>query len=342
MGRIVQNMLRGVAKRLADHGWKLRGTIFLSAAGPANLAIITYATALGLMWIEMAEPLRVLSLRIIVFLNLLSLGWLIFNLVDLVDVALQHLTLRGQSALDSQVVPLIRKTIRIFVIIIFTLFTAENVFGADIGAWLAGLGIAGLAFSLAAQDSIKNLFGSITIFADRPFVLGEVVKVDGFVGKVEQIGFRSTRMRTLEGHVLTIPNSKIVDQNVENITRRRNIRRLMEITITYDTPPEKVEQAVRIIKGILAEPEFAAPFDLAEFPPRVVFDKFNADSLNLLVLYWFHPPDHWQAMAYHEKFNMRLLREFAAAEIEFAFPTRTLYLAGDEKRQLALHVIRES
>jgi MscS family membrane protein len=338
LGRVVQNTLRAVAKRMIARGWNLRGTVFLSAAGPASLAIITYGTALGLMWVAMSNELRVLSLRIVLFLNLLSLGWLIFNLVDLVDVAMRHLTKRTGSALDAQVVPLVRKTIRIFVIILFTLFAAENIFGADIGAWLAGLGIAGLAFSLAAQDSIKNLFGSITIFGDRPFILGDLIKVDGFTGLVENIGFRSTRLRTLEGHVVTIPNSKVVDSSVENIFRRRNIRRTLEISITYDTPPEKIERAVQIVKEIFAEPDFSAPFDLEKSPPRVVFDKFNTESLNLLILYWFHPADHWQFMYYNERFNLRLIREFRAAGIEFAFPTRTLYLAGDEKRQLSLRL----
>ena len=339
VGRIVQNALRGLAKRMIARDWKLRGTIFLSAAGPANLAIITYGTALGLMWVAMSQDLRVLSLRIVVFLNLVSLGWLIFNLVDLVDVALRHVTSRTGSSLDNQVVPLIRKTIRIFVIILFALFAAENIFGADIGAWLAGLGIAGLAVSLAAQDSIKNLFGSITIFGDRPFVIGDLIKVDGFTGTVENIGFRSTRLRTLEGHLVTIPNSKVVDSSVENVFRRKNIRRLMEIGITYDTPPEKIERAVQIVKDIFAEPDFAAPFDLEKSPPRVVFDKFNADSLNILILYWFHPADHWQFMHYNERFNLRLIREFQAAGIEFAFPTRTLYLAGDDRRELSLRLL---
>ena len=146
-------------------------------------------------------------------------------------------------------------------------------------------------------------------------------------------------VRTLEGALVTIPNARIVDGSVLNIARRPNIRRLMNITITYDTPVAKVQEAVQIVKQILAEPEIAGAFDLVKFPPRVAFDDLNADSLNIRVFYWFHPPDYWQYLEHAQKFNLMLMRAFEQAGIEFAFPTRTLYLAGDPKRQLSLQVL---
>src|SRR5690606_22104370 len=115
------------------------------------------------------------SERILSLLYIISGGWFLYNLVDLVDLAMRHYTARTQSTFDDQVVPLVRKTLRIFLVVVVVLFTAENVFKADITAWLAGLGIAGLAVSLAAQDSLKNLFGSLTIFLDRPFAIGHFV-----------------------------------------------------------------------------------------------------------------------------------------------------------------------
>src|SRR5690606_3820215 len=144
--------------------------------------------------------------RVLALLYIIAGGWFLYNLVDLVDVALQRYTLRTKSTFDDQIVPLVRKTLRIFLVVVIVLFTAENVFDADITAWLAGLGIAGLAVSLAAQDSLKNLFGSLTIFLDRPFAVGHFVTYNGFTGTIEQIGFRSTRLRTLYGHLVTIPN----------------------------------------------------------------------------------------------------------------------------------------
>jgi MscS family membrane protein len=336
-GRLVQFMVRRLANRLESRGWAVRALFFQSLAGPANLAITTLGIAVGLASIVLSGALRSGVRQAIAFLFVLALGWFIFNLVDLVDLLLRRLTSRTQSKLDEQITPLIRKTLRLFVVIVFGLFVAQNIFGANISAWLAGLGIAGLAVSLAAQDSIKNLFGSITIFLDRPFAVGDIITFSGQTGTVEEIGFRSTRLRIFNGHVVTIPNSRIVDSDVENISRRPSIRRLLNVTITYDTPPAKVRRAVEIIRQILADPEIASAFNLEKSPPRVFFDEFNASSLNIRVMYWHFPPDFMQYLAHAEKFNLRLLEAFNAEGIDFAFPTQTLYLAGDPKRALAVH-----
>jgi MscS family membrane protein len=205
---------------------------------------------------------------------------------------------------------------------------------------LAGLGIAGLAVSLAAQDSLKNLFGSITILLDRPFRVGQRIVYAGYDGTVEEIGFRSTRLRTLTGNLVNIPNSKIVNDPIENIGVRPAIQRVINVTITYDTPREKIQQAVNLLRGILEEPGIGEPIhpviNDTPTPPRVFFNDFNADSLNIFVIYWYAPPSWWDYMAHAEKLNFRIFEEFEKAGIEFAFPTRTLYLADDPKRRLRI------
>lgn len=150
---------------------------------------------------------------------------------------------------------------------------------------------------------------------------------------MERIGFRSTRIRTLEGHQVTIPNSEMVNKTLQNIGKRPYIRRLANITITYGTSPEKVQRALDIIKEILSNHEGMNP----EFPPRVFFSGFNDSSLNLMMLYWYHPPDYWKYMAFSEQVNFLILERFNAEGIEFAFPSQTVYLADDAKRQAALN-----
>ena len=120
----------------------------------------------------------------------------------------------------------------------------QNLTGVKIGPLLASLGIGGIAVALAAKDSIANFFGTLTILFDKPFQVGERVIIDSYDGVVEDVGFRSTRIRTLTGHLVTIPNEKVVNSGLENIAKRPHIRWLTNITITYDTPPEKVEKAV--------------------------------------------------------------------------------------------------
>ncbi len=338
MGRLVSVLLRNTANRFEKRNRRMRGISIASAASPLSLAFITTGISVGLATLVLPAELILFRDRVILLLYTVAMTWFIYNLVDLLELWLMRLASRTSSQLDDQIVPLVSRTARLFFLVIFVLFTAQNVFGADITAWLAGLGIAGLAVSLAAQDSIKNLFGSITIFMDRAFAVGDRIVFDGNDGTVEEIGFRSTKIRTLDGSLVTIPNAKIVDGSVINIQRRLNLRRCMDITITYDTPTEKIEQAVKLVKDILADPEIAGAFDLEKFPPRVSFNELNADSLNIRVFYWHRPPDYWQYLEHAQKFNLKLMRAFEQAGIEFAFPTRTLYLAGDPKRQLTVEL----
>jgi MscS family membrane protein len=195
-----------------------------------------------------------------------------------------------------------------------------------------------LALALAAQDTLKNFFGSIMIMLDKPFVVGQRVTSGGIDGTVEDIGFRSTRVRTLTGHLVTIPNEKLATDSVENIGRRPSIRRLANITITYDTPPEKVEKAVSIIREILDNHEGMDP----DFPPWVYFNEFNDTSLNILMLYWYFPPDYKAYLEFTERVNLEMMRRFEAEGIEFAFPTTTTYLAQDNRRPLNINVSSET
>ncbi|MCD8481953.1 MAG: mechanosensitive ion channel family protein [Verrucomicrobia bacterium] len=181
------------------------------------------------------------------------------------------------------------------------------------------------------------MFGSIVIFSDRPFEVGDRLQVDGVDGPVVEVGFRSTKIRTLDGHLVTIPNGELVNKNIVNIAKRPYIRRTLNVTITYDTPPEKVEEALAILKSMLDNHEGMDP----AFPPRVVFNEFNSTSLNILVIYWYHPPDFWKYMAFTERFNMELLRRFGEAGIVFA-STQTLHLAGDPKRPLELGLKKDT
>ena len=172
------------------------------------------------------------------------------------------------------------------------------------------------------------------IMLDKPFTIGQRIIVEGHDGVIEQIGFRSTRVRTLTGHLVTVPNDKMATSSVENIGQRPSIRRLTNITITYDTPPEKVEKAVSIIREILDNHEGMDP----EFPPRVYFNEFNDTSLNILMVYWYFPPDYWAYLDFSERINLEIMNQFEKEGIEFAFPTTTTFLAQDERRPLKISI----
>ena len=203
-------------------------------------------------------------------------------------------------------------------------------------------GALAIGVGFGSQAIINNFLSGLIMLAERPVRLGERIVFGNYDGMVEEVGFRSTKLRTLTDHLVTIPNSSLINESIENIGRRRTIRRLINVTITYDTPREKIDAAVQAIRDILNERGIREPihpivgFD--EMAPRVYFNDFNSESLNILVVYWYAPPDWWPYMEHTERVNMRIMEEFERLGVEFAFPTKTLFLAGDPNRELSVRL----
>ncbi|MHC4104886.1 MAG: mechanosensitive ion channel family protein [Planctomycetota bacterium] len=256
-----------------------------------------------------------------------AVAYALYRLVDVIEYYLNRLVGKTETKLDDMIVPIVRKSLRITIAIIAILLIAENILGTNIKSLLLGAGVGGIAVALAAKDTIANFFGSVTIFADRPFQMNELIKIGEHLGPVEEVGFRSTRIRTLQGHLVTVPNSVIANSTVENIGKRPFIRRTSNITITYDSGHAKAKKAVEIIKEVLADvPEVNAD---PERPPRVYFSDFNDWSLNIYMSYWVKPADYWLYHQVNERVNLELMKRFEAAKIEFAFPSQTLYVKKD-------------
>jgi len=283
---------------------------------------------------------------------LTAVVFLIMRVGSVLTEAILSFRKSSSRQIDQQ---LVRLGIRMLTILIAVILVMEGMqqIGFSLATLVAGAGVTGLAIALAAQDTLKNVFGGLLLAMDRPFEVGQRVKMKGYDGFILQVGLRSIRVRTLNGHEIIIPNDEAARMEVENIGRRPYIRRVMNITITYDTPPEKIARAVQILQEILAVPEESAKTDSAStdgdqephpneainqpgYPPRVYFNELNADSLNLLVVYWFHPPDQWLSVEFAHRVNMQIMERFNAEGIDFAFPSQTMYLAGDSKRPLNL------
>jgi MscS family membrane protein len=257
-----------------------------------------------------------------------AVGYAVMKLVDVLEAWLMKAADKTETSLDNMLVPILRRSMRITIVLITILFIMDLVIGLEnIKSILVGAGVGGLAIALAARETVANLIGSITIFADRPFQIHDLIQLDGQMGFVEDVGFRSTRIRTWDGHLITIPNDKVINTTIDNLGARPAIRRKSDITITYDSGAEKAEGAVQIIKDILTDiPEIDTH---PHRNVRVYFNEFNSDSLNIKMIYWVKPADWWLFNEVNEKVNLELMRRFAKANIEFAFPTQTLYLKND-------------
>ena len=300
-----------------------RGAVFLFAAAGISLGIASLE-----LKAKVAEFFSTLSS----ILLSVAIAYMLYWLVDVPTKWLAKMAGKTESKLDDMLVPIIRKSLRVTIVVLLLVQVAQILSDKPITSIIAGLGIGGLALALAAQDTIKNFFGSVVLFADKPFEMGDRIVVDGHDGPVTEVGLRSTKIRTFEGHLITVPNGELANKTIQNIGKRPHIRRIVDLTITYDTPSEKIDRALEIVKEILDDHEGMDN----EFPPRVFFNEFNAASLNIRAIYWYHPPNYWDFMAFSERFNKEVFRRFNDEGIDFAFPTQTLYLAGDPSRPLSV------
>jgi len=337
--RLVAGFLSTMTVALRDAEEKVRLRLLLQAAlWPVRFLLAAIAVhAAATILVLPATANRVAEI-IIGALGTLAVILFVYRLLDILEYELGKIAQREDSLIDKTFVQMVRMSARILVLVVGGIYLVRAVSGKPMSTLIAGLGIGGLAIALASQDTLKNFFGSLMIILDKPFKIGDRVVTQGHDGVVEQIGFRSTRVRTLTGHQVTVPNEKVATASVENIGRRPSIRRVANITITYDTPPDKVERAVTIIREILQNHEGMDP----EFPPRVYFNEFNDTSLNIAVFYWYFPPNYWDFAEFTQRVNLQIMRAFEAEGIEFAFPTTTTYLAQDDRRPLHIAFASDS
>lgn len=257
-----------------------------------------------------------------------SLTYVALKGVDLLmGVWKQRVETTHEGALDMHLFPIIRKALKIFVTVVAVLVTSQNL-GMNVTGLLASLSIGGLAVGLAAQDTLSNLFGAVAIFADKPFRVGDRIQLDSIDGEVETIGLRSTRVRNLDGFLVTVPNKTIANANIINVSKRPNIKTVMNIGVTYDTTSGQIERAMRIIDEIYRPHPKTA--DLL-----ISFNKFDSSSLNIMVVHWWNSTDFKDYLLNFQLLNLELKRRFDAEQINFAFPSQTVYLRQDSHWRLA-------
>ena len=248
---------------------------------------------------------------------LITVVLLVFGIINRVAALIISSPKINPKGLDAQVIRILSK-IGAMAISVFVFLEGGQYLGIPITTLLASAGVGGLAVALAAQDTLKNLFGTIMLMADKPFRVGERVIVASYDGEVEDIGLRSTRLRLLNGHQVTVPNDELARADIENVGRRPFIRRVSNFQVPLDTPREKVQKAVELIRDAVANHEGMAE----DRPPRVFFDEINDDAFNIKMFIWYHPAQYWDYMAFCERLNLEILNAFEQQQIRFQLPTR--------------------
>lgn len=313
-GCIGHHLLALTAKKFQRLNKYVPSAFVGSLAKTIDFAAFAIGLRIGFGFLTLGPQTRAFIDGTISILLVLTATWLVYRLVDVVICWLEQVNGRIGNRLDNMLIPLVRGILRFLVIIFAFLQIATYYSDKPLTSILAGLGIGGLAVALAAQDTIKNFFGSMVIFVDKPFALGDTITVDNNKGTVESVGIRSTRLRTLDGYQLTVPNSDLANKTIVNIDRRAFIRRVGNITINYRAGPEKVNQAIEIIKEILTNHEGQSP----DRPPRVYFEEFKDTGMNIVFYYWYHPPDTWNHLSVCSQINLEIVKRFEEAEIPIA------------------------
>ncbi|MEM9082868.1 MAG: mechanosensitive ion channel family protein [Planctomycetota bacterium] len=253
----------------------------------------------------------------------LAAVWAAYRFVDLIGEFIERKAEKTTSKIDDLLVPLIRKALKLFVTAIGIVYVANSL-DIEILPLLTGLGIGGLAFAFAAKDTIENFFGSIAVIADRPFEVGDWVNIDGVDGTVEEIGLRSTRIRTFYNSLVTVPNSTLVRARVDNYGRRQYRRYKSTLTVTYATPPDRLETFCAGVRELVRKhPYTRKDFFLVEV------NDLGAHSVDILLYMFFRCPDWATELRERHRFILDVLRLADHLGVDFAFPTQTLHLIND-------------
>lgn len=293
---------------------------FIPAAKPFSLMLVSMMASI---------LIPVLQLPALVATNLILLAHALvplfatmffYKLVDILGLYFAKVAERSSNTLDDQLVPLIRKILKVFVLIVGFVAILRG-FKFDIWPLLTGLSIGGLAFALAAQDTLKNFFGSLMIFIDKPFQIGDWVTSGQIDGTVEEVGFRSTRIRTFRDSVLYVPNSIISNSTVDNHGLRKYRRFYTKLSITYDTPSRLIETFVKGIEEIVKR----HPNTRKDYY-NIFLNDYAASSLDIMLYIFFEVPDWTAELRCRQEIMLEVNKLAEHLEVRFAFPTQTLMI----------------
>lgn len=329
LAKLAGFFMRRVKRKMEAADRKVLAVFLGAVAANLSFLLVMLGIRLALHFLIIPEPMNELVELTTVVLTIIALAIVLYRSTEAVDYWLHQYTSDVADQLDDMLIPIVGRALRVIIVLMAILQIAQVVSEQELTHILAGLGVGGLAVALAGQDMIKNFFASLMIFSDKPFNIGDWVAIDGENGTIEEVGIRSSRVRTFEGVRLVIPNNELINKTIHNVQVREFIRRWASIGVTYDTPPEKLNEAIDIIKEILDQYRDSMP---EERPPKVYFEEFDDYSLNILMVYWFIPPTYWDFVAFNHEINRQILQRFNEAGIQFAFPTQTLHLSGSIDR----------
>ena len=311
---IFSNIFQKITSKTKNN---LDDTILRTLKKPITFLVIVSAYFYAVKFLHFSVHTESILLNIAYISTALGLTSIVSRIIDaVISELVLPISEKSETSFDNHLIPVIQKAVRAIIWSLGVVIGLDNI-GFDITAMIAGLGIGGLALALAAQDSVKNIFAGIMIFLDKPFKINDRIKIDGHDGVVEEVGVRSTRVRTLEGRIVTIPNCTFTDNSVINVTSQPALKVKINLGLTYDTNQDDMQKAINILQDIVKHQD-AITDDYA-----AGFNGFKDFSLNILFMYYVRPESHW--LNTQTLVNKEVLKRFNEEGLKFAFPTQTIY-----------------
>lgn len=324
---LFRKFLLNLIKKLKNHfSQYIRGDNFLKYFIPFEIEkplSWILSLCLFILFIDIMDfhaQLKKYSLLLSEVLLALRIIQLVYIGTDSLGLYLKEKVFKSEGENQIQVLPFFIKTLKVIVVVLGFLISLQNL-GINVVSLLAGLGLGGLAVALAAQDTVSNLFGSITILFDKPFKIGDQIKVLDIEGAIEEIGFRSTRIRSINNSLVTIPNSIIAKEKIENLTDRKYRRSKQILTITYETPIERLKIFISELETFLQSKD-----DLIKDSVTVKFNNFSAHSLDVLLQFDINTNEANKALKIQENIFLDIYHMAQKLKIDFAYPTQKLFI----------------
>lgn len=322
LGQALSRVATGLLGRLAARTESgLDDALVRDLRVPVVVLVTVMGVVAGFQRLTFGERLTLWAERVFHVAVALAVTWIVARaLMAVLDEALMGR--KDEAGQRRRSIPGVRAGVKVLVWGLGIVVALNNA-GYDVAALLAGIGIGGLALALAAQETVANVFGGVTIYADKPFKPGDRVRVDGHDGFVQEIGIRSTRIQSLAGPIVVIPNKKFTESTIENVTDEPSRRVLVELGLVYETPPAKMERAIEVLREIVKSHQ-----DILEESHIVSFNTYKEYSLNLLFIYFIRKgADIFEG---HSRVNLAILRRFHEEGLSFAYPT-AVELQGEYK-----------
>lgn len=319
LAKVVYYIIGSVIKQLAKNTKTKADDIFVDALEkPVVFLIVIISMQISKGFLQLNSAGLNIADSIITSLYIFNVAWFVSRIIQaLLDTYVDPLTKKTESKMDDTLLPLVKKLISFVIYSIAFIFIVQH-WGYNVTSLVAGLGIGGIAIAMAAKDVLANFFGGGTILTDKPFKVGDRIRVDKYDGNVKEIGLRSTIIKTFDGTEIIIPNSKIVDSYVENVSRENARRIKVNIGVEYSTSTIKLEKAKEILRDVVIKNKST------DDDSKVHFISFGDFSLNIQLIYWIKNLD--KILDAQDEINFEIKRAFEKERIEFAFPSQTIYL----------------